>query len=532
MPGLIKGAIALGLVGSMGALVVAGGKTSSQVAPSSGRTLASLPAANLLASPKFLPRPGFRYTYFFSRALKFPESGNESARYQGKLFLDVFAANEKGFSAIASHEIEGHAEVNWRLKVLSSADGKTLSLFSDKEKSAGEEEHAAIAKDLLAQFFYFLSADTTGKFEATTEREGEDLFRKVKRAYRREAGRPVPSVLSSLHLLRWAKEENMPAEIQGSESIKAGEIRVDSEYSLRFLSSSAISRGTDLTKYVEGTTLSPSAHFAKPPGPYRGPSWNELRAKLANLDKMSGPEQLNVFGQLIALLKGEPAAAADLASYLKMAAPGSAAYHTAVGALATVGGAKSFSALRDSYAAVPSADKGSILAALTTTQAPLDAATQSFLRKEMAAATEPSLREGAAFALGSSLQQTPDAESSAALLSAYTAAQSMEAKLSLLDAMGNSGSAEFLETIKAAAASENPAIQAKALFSLRYERGAAALLQDALATGGAAAKASAVAALEYQPWSESLRDTVDACATRESAFDIKAACEKLLKKNS
>src|SRR6185503_11910265 len=96
--------------------------------------------------------------------------------------------------------------------------------------------------------------------------------------------------------------------------------------------------------------------------------------------------------------------------------------------------------------------KGTILAALTTTQAQLSPSTRDFLLGETEGQNDVDLANGAAWALGSSLQGSPNdsnAQRSIASLqdawgTALNATHPESEELVLLDAMGNSGRNEFL----------------------------------------------------------------------------------------
>jgi hypothetical protein len=241
---------------------------------------------------------------------------------------------------------------------------------------------------------------------------------------------------------------------------------------------------------------------------------------------------------LVKLLRIGGAKASDLLAVLRSgneisAGAQSAVFQQVVGALATEGGADSQAALLELYRdpSSPVSGKGSILGALTTTQAPLDPPTRSFLEAQMEGERNKDLAEGAAFALGSALEKSPnDAETAEAverILAAWNGSQSASDRLTLLDVMGNSGRVEFLPAISSVLPAGNSAnIRAKAAFSLRFIKteSARSLLGASLADPETAVRTGAARGIDVAPWSEAFRDPVYACSASDPDAEVRRIC--------
>ena len=212
-------------------------------------------------------------------------------------------------------------------------------------------------------------------------------------------------------------------------------------------------------------------------------TWDDLSKKLSALDGMPRSEQLEVFGELAALLKsgdtgGDNGAVATALSFLRgqgAIALGlqSALFNVTVGALAAAGTPEAQAAAIQVYQdpSCPTTAKGAILSSLTTMQAATTSSTQDFLSTEMNGQSNQDLAQGAAYALGASLQATPSQAATAQISDGWTQAvadNSISQEMALLDAMGNSGLPTYLPTIETVINGANSALQAKALFALRF----------------------------------------------------------------
>ena len=201
----------------------------------------------------------------------------------------------------------------------------------------------------------------------------------------------------------------------------------------------------------------------------------------------------------------------------------------AVGTLATTGTPESQAALVQIYQDpnCPVAGKGTILAALTTTQAGLTSQTRDFLLNESQSSANADLSNGATWALGSALQNAPVDTSSLRAISsvqqAWTTAQSMtqgeNEELVLLDAMGNSGRPEFMPILSQVIASDSDnVLRTKAVYALRFipSPDAVTLLGQELGDSNASVRLAAANAMVSAPWNEAFQAPLQHCVSSES----------------
>jgi hypothetical protein len=189
----------------------------------------------------------------------------------------------------------------------------------------------------------------------------------------------------------------------------------------------------------------------------------------------------------------------------------------------------------------PISGKGTILTAFTTTQAPPASATTDFLKNEMEQQKNSDLKYGASYALGSSLSNAIGASADSGMNSLraqwQNALQSgdLVAQLSILDAIGNSGRAEFFPDVNAVTESQSAiTLRAKATFSMRFMNTSASksAIVNQFGNSNETIRESAVGAVALAPWAEQFRAPLQACTSHESVDRIQKECSELLTTHS
>jgi hypothetical protein len=498
------GVVGLGVLALLGATGAIEGfrHTSQQEASSSGvhasrepaSIAAPVSASNSQAVLRFQPEEGKRYTYGFERAIRVSGLGGgheiPELQYAGKFYVDVQHVDQAGFDAFVSEKVKGFesaSSVIFKLHVDSS--GKSIRLSAPVLKNEVESQHAGVLKDLISNWVFPLESDTVGsyqaRFAALSVHEGIAHGKKAKVAYLKSS-KITPEIVSSEHFLEWDLKRAMPQLVLGSETtrIGSGQMSLMSEghYKIAFeeiAASPALLVSSTEFFHDEALVLSPGSSAARARARLTAADWPKLLARLQQVEALSASEQLALFGDISAYLRTGGSEAAQglmalLAPSVLAAGPASPLFKTAVGALATAGTPEAQAALLQIYQD-PNASiggKGTILAALTTTQASLTAQTRDFLTTESQTNTNSDLAAGAAWALGSALQNAPGDESTqrsiASLQQAWTGSQGESQQLALLDAMGNSGRAEFLPIISnVIQGGADVTLKSKAVYALR-----------------------------------------------------------------
>lgn len=528
---------------------------SAPVAPPESRTLASAPGStnydlNLLYSPV----AGQRYTYSFRREiiLRGLDNNFPPITYEGKLHLDVIESGQTGFAALAKETIQGQPDTPVMVKVRADKKGDRVEIFSRPLAKDADRDHESVLKDLLSQLFFPLQSDTVGKYAAEfspleKSSGGFYRFKKTKLSY--TDNKLLPKIVSSLHILEWSEKTKMPEEITGKESTSMGEgktaLASESGYQLKLLSVSPAGKikkslWAELKNSIPLNLAASTRPLSDHPE-YASLNWPDLVRKLQVIDQLNASDKLKLFGDLVKFIQLDGKALTGLLAELKSqnaikAGADSNLFQTVVGTLATVGTPEAQSALLEIYRDpdCPPSGKGSILGALTTTQSKADPGTIEFLADEMEKNANPDLAQGAAFALGAALEKvSSDSEAAdpiARLLAAWANAKSISAQIALLDAMGNSGRAEFLPTLnKVLNGTGAPELRAKAVFSLRFIQAGSAktLMATSLQDADDKVRTASVMAMAFATWSEIFRAALDGCISGEKVEPIKEACTDL-----
>lgn len=559
-------------------IAVIGPRSRSDFVEIVGRGPASLEkAVNGPGAPLFHPQAGRRYTYAFDRRIVIAGFGPSDAvvAYRGELDFDIIKISSAGIEAIARERlltgpVSGQtipASVRFNL----SADGKRVELFSKQSLARttanGSQERLNILKDLLSQWAFLTDIDTVGSYESVLRsgsgKQGAVLIQKNKTRYVRGVTPVLPEIVKSSHEIVWDERQGLPRRLRGQELTKVGAnggISSDGSYRLEFVRSVAVPMATKVEEFEAPESLLLDVSRDKWNGhpDYAAVSWESVRHGLLDLDSLKPAGQLKVFGDLVKILKAKPEKLGSVLDLLheydeiKNGAR-SALFRAVVGALASVGTPEAQAAVIGVYRdpSCPVSGKGTILAALTTTQALATTETRDFLLDAMRTEVNHDLALGAGFALGSALQQAAASGVAADLAGAddVSRRQALQAvrdawaiqqasssvstgdRLALLDVMGNSGRSEFLPDLKSVLASEaDPIVRAKAVFALRAiaTEDARELLVKSLADPAVQIREAAAAAIAQGSWNEVFRSAVSACASSDSVTRVQAACQRIL----
>lgn len=516
--------------------------------------------ANLSGSQGFLfhPTEKRRYLYTFERKIALhglPSSNGVDPviSYHGELRLDVFHADSSGFEALASGRLAEHPVANpvvLRLRVNSRGD--EIAMTGGVIRTDEERQQEAFLKDLIANWAFPLRSDTVGSYSAQFEpmpsENGFSRMKKIKLTYS-QATLQKPEIASSLHLLKWDDSLGLPYEIVGEESTRLGQGSValssESSYAIRFfkiLPTSFVSE-SELARLSLPVSLDLNHSDRAGRADHSQLSWAQVSDELRHLMSQDSAGRLKTFGDLVALLRSRGEVIPDILSLLQSEnvlrlGAQSALFKAAVGALATVGSSEAQAAVLKLYQDpdCPVSGKGTILAALTTTQAGLTPTTRDFLASAVEGESNSDLSQGAAFALGASLRSAPDdsaREHAVELIKDEWETQgsaTVGERLALLDVMGNSGSVEFLPALREAINSGDALVEAKAVFALRFVQSndATLLLAQHLSDTDARVRQAAVDAIKLSSWNETFRKPLQTCSASDTAKQTQATCQTIL----
>jgi hypothetical protein len=514
---------------------------------------------------RFQPRENQRYIYSFKRKIIFhglAAGKTPEVAYHGEFFIDVLHVDLESFEALITDRVAeyGHpSPVALRLRMDTRGDHISLAgtATATPLQSSPLAQHEAILKDLVANWAFPLQSDTLGEYEARFEppasEDGLTRIRKTKLSYRDPSPR-LPHFVHSNHLLIWDEALALPREIQGDETTKMSqgqwEMSSESEYQMRLLAieTAPASTKNTLTALTQDESLTPASNTRRKPGSGDGdlPSWSVVLASLQQLADLTPDNRLKIFGDLLRLLRAGAISPDDAIALINnpdtiKAGPLSPLFKTVIGALASLGTPEAQAAVVQIYQDpnCPTAGKGSILVALTTTQATLTPSTRTFLGNEMSNATDPDLAHGAAYAVGAALQNvTPDAQSAATLAMVHQLWQSNANNSSeqsvLLDVIGNSGQGEYLPELEGVITSgSDPSLTAKAVFALRFMTSdvATQIIATNLSNSDVRIREAAVSAIQAAKWNSDFSTPLQACAKSETVTSIQSTCQSILAQN-
>jgi len=471
--------------------------------------------------------------------------------YAGKLaFVSSNKKENSGsvfahFSHYTDDEIPFHSTPD--LLVSFNSSGESVILMGSNSQSNQKFE---LAKDSVNLFFFPIREDSTGKYEAkiSWSESGKGLLgKKTKQKYYSEIN--TPAIIESDHLARWDSDLNLPAHIWGKETTRLGEmpsgIEALSQYEIKFLKQEKLSSSFVWSEAMFGVGLSwrVAQNIAKNSGPEKI-SQEEVLAKLRQLNTLSQNEQLILFGDILTLLKENELNVSELLALLNDSlntGERGSLFKMIVGSLATNGSSESLAELVGLYSDSQTSleEKVTILAALATSEAVIDSKTRDFLSNTYSQEKDVKLREGAAYAYGSSLSSLSKEASTQELASIFNRWNALGAgphseKLVLLDLIGNSGRSEFLPLVNQAYLMGDKTYQNKSIMAARGMSGSGsiAFLINALMHNESAIRYVATQAIRLGQWSEQFRSPVSSCGLSDPAAEVRLQCQEIMKANS
>ncbi len=429
----------------------------------------------------------------------------------------------------------------------------SMELFIDSHSTKVDQENLNVLKDLLAQFFYLSNEDTVGTYRYQISKfengsSNNQFLRKTKKEYLKGFRAPrIDEFVQQIEL----NQKSVPIKIQVKERSSIGDqpysLASNSNSKFEFLKMVASRQSSDLSKnFQQKVSLQLIAtQLALDQNPeYQKIHWPTVLQEIQKIAELSASEQLRVFGDLVKALRLDPSRVADLRKILfekDVISKGaeSQKYQSIVGALATDGSVQAQEILVEAYQHPqnPQSGKGSILGALTTTQAPLSDQTIEFLKQASEHDPDIDLRNGALFALGSAIEKVKEPESEIQFLkrkwSEALSSQDLQQQLVVMDAMGNSGRVElFPEVSEQAKGASQVALRSKAVFALRGMNltGARELLAKSLMDLDPSVRFGAASAMYQAPWSIEFANPVSQCSKGESVDSIRNICTEVLQK--
>lgn len=502
---------------------------------------------------------------------RFPKDKKISYKYAKRIQIDGFGQqipeihldgifsvqsnleNEDWSNFIVSFEPKGKKEETLNAYVRYSQRKNSFEIFIDPTSTKEDHEGLNVLKDILAQFFYLSNEDTVGIYRYQLAERQKDSDKKTIRKTHKEylSGNQRLKIEEFVQLIE-LNRESVPVKIQIKEKSSFG----NAPYSLAsrslsrfdFLSMSSSSFAKDVAdkyqKRVSQQLVASQLPIDQNPE-YQKIHWPTLLTELQRISQLSSSEQLRVFGDLVKALRLDPTRVSDLRKILfekDVISRGaqSEKYQSIIGALATDGSLDSQEILLEAYQHPqnPQSGKGSILGALTTTQATLSEETIDFLKKISEQDPDIDLRNGALFALGSAIEKVKEPEDEIQYLKRKwreaLASNQLPQQLVVMDAIGNSGRVElFTEASDQAKSSAQIPLRAKAVFALRGMNlpAARSLLVQSLSDSDANVRFGAASAMYQAAWSIEFANPLGNCLKNESVDSIRDICSEVLQKH-
>jgi HEAT repeat protein len=539
-------------------------------APSENRDLASIEAEDVFPSDEIQasekPNQIYKfeknhlYEYEFYRKVHILGLNNSfpPIELRGKLYLQVVKNKYPKLDLLVWNDLKDLPSERIRFRISVDQGSGKIELFSDENESHISADHKNILKDLLANFFYFSNEDTVGKYQAKYYFKKSDssanqivIYKKNKQYEAKEKN--TPEVTEFLQKIEWDHELQFPLKITAKEQTKLGSgeysLQTDSRAWLKFQKKNLVNpiNDSDLLAFAKNESFRISAnHIPIEQHPeYQKIDWNTILRELKNIEALSESDKLKLFGDIVKALKLDKSRVSELLALIEdknviQMGADSPQYQAIVGALATNGSAESQRAIIQIYENPlnPLSGKGSILGALTTTQAEAHPETIDFLKEKADTEKDIDLRQGSLFALGGAIEKKPQSESEIQFLlrkwNAALASNDQDQQLALLDAMGNSGRSEFFFVIsQQAKSSMDSRIRARAIFALRGIKlnEARMLLVQEASNQSSVLRFSAISAIQQAAWGMDFEPPLKSCVVNERENSIREACIDVLTRN-
>jgi hypothetical protein len=449
-----------------------------------------------------------------------PPKNFANVAYEGKFFVEwkKAATPTARFSFVLAQGQHASAVIEATL----TADYHLLSLRAPTASTEFDQDTISVLKDLVSIYAFRSDEDTTGKYEAKWTN-----LTKTKIKYLSPQFASI-QILNSKHAVELAADQKTPVAFSGIEetAMKSGKEAVlisHSEYQIQKIKFAAndlkLIPAQKLNEKLKDATLQLSASA----NPYTHVAWSSVRPQLDSVSNLPASERLKVFHALVHALKTNPDELEDLTDFIRQNASNPVKANLAIGAMATAGTPDAQKALIELYQEWAQAGnhldlQHAILGAFTTSDAPATPDTRTFLNSLVATTasndTEVGISEDAAFALGSSMQKESDPAAEKKLSDYYSAAATDAQKMASLDAMGNSGDANFIPVLEQNLNSSDAALREKAVFSARYiqDPRVSSIFAQAMSDSDVRVSEAAVQAIPYQADAKSYSSLLQKCS--------------------
>lgn len=447
-------------------------------------------------------------------------------------------------------------------------DGTVESLQFPREM--GKKEEQQVFKDVIANFFQVLpnmqspelptekegivdrvfgagraygieSSDTHGEYTALVrilERDRSPAFLKqVKTRYVRS---PAPvRIDESDRTMAHNVKDGIPLLVASHEKLTVGPegFSASTDQSARFefqgVQDSAYGKG-DLAFYtISGEIYDEAVYVVEKGGvPLKRPvrPFDELATDLQSMsDQTPNEKKHEIFLDLTTAARAKPEIAKDLATEARRYNSKSDAFQMITGALSFAGHPEAQSALTGLFkdGGLDPFGRQSILESFILMERPLTPSSRAFLRDLFGNTSSEELRAGAGLALGSSLRNAPDEDVRSLLEKQWRSASGIEAQMSVLEYIGNSGDTSFFGIIKEAMDNPSLLIQRKAVYATRFmesDEVSDYVLGILRRHSDDRVREKAAESMSMHRWSDRYYDILARCVESDSSTPVRIKC--------
>lgn len=474
------------------------------------RTSAStfgIPASEGNRGPASVQEEIFSFHKYVKVKFDFSEEVVEHG-FDGQLFMDWSGKDTQERIATVSISMPGH-NTDVFIRAHFSDDFSLRCLEQPKDLTEAESDYVLLLKGLVLDYSFSTNRDDNGEYQAElTYQDLADGLQKVTKVKSRylDPEKKGLTITKSHHEINLA--HSIIQEASGEEN-----------FELLFDKNTATAR----TKYrllagPKAEVKRPQINFSRKLGECRSDfsqqtniiakvSPAEFKDFLSLMDTSDRNGRQDVARKILKALRANPELFADFMDWVPSTLEDRKLAALAIGMLGTLGtpaAQKEMMGIFNSATEKTKFLKNLVLNSFTLTSSPLSGESREFLKSQMSGPTS-NLAEGAAYALGTSIQNDPESSESrndlSHLVNALEESDSLESKLVYLDALGNSGSPEAFATFRKYAASENELLREKAIQGLRFvnNEGKNELYQGALNDQSQRVRQAAQEALKVTP---------------------------------
>lgn len=414
-------------------------------------------------------------TFRFKKAVHVTFDFNDEVvkhEFTGELYLD-WMTERGGRVATVSVRMPGLDE-NLHVRARFTEDHLLKCMEAPVVTTEKESDVVLLLKNLVLDYAFLSTKDDNGMYEARFEDDVKDdgtrLITKKKLRYL-GPGKEGLTVVKALHevvldeSLKNAKgEEQLELLFEAPDKIA----RVRTSYELQ-----RIANGDRTARNETLAFGACSNDFSHAPAPVAKVSPGEFQDAISGLTNLGRSERHDSMRKILKAIRANPELLTELMEWISNVKADRKLSALAVGMLGNLGTPAAQRELVNLFTNATEETKHlhhQVLNAFTLTQGALTFESRQFLKAQMSG-DAPQLAEGAAYALGTSIQNDPESEEShrdlSFLMYGLEQSTSVKSKLIYLDALGNSGSPEAIATFEKYAASNEELIRRKAQELLR-----------------------------------------------------------------